>query len=82
MATLKTLVQDNENPYFQRIQEILRFNHNYLNESEHTVDEFINLVSTHFTFVNDWNDPKISHMTYWLYGRKVLQRKKKKICCK
>ena len=72
MVTLKISVRTAADPHFQRVQNIARMSlETFQDETNDYVDEFINLLSNHCTFVPDWNAPEINEKTYRLYSKKV-----------
>jgi hypothetical protein len=74
MCELNTSVRACGDENWKRIQEIARYNYRHLQNSPHLIDEFVQLVSDHCTFVSDWTDPKITHDTFRVYSRKVPVR--------
>ena len=68
MVKLQTSVHAAEDLSFQRIQTIARMPLSILqDESNDYVNEFIELISNHCTFVSSWNDPIINKKTCRLY---------------
>ena len=55
---------------FQRAQGIVRHSHSALSRNPELVNDFIQLVSDNFTFVEDWTPDKITPSTYRLYGKR------------
>ena len=70
MVNLKSSVRTN-NINSQRIQEIARMNYKELANNPHLIDEFEELCSQNFTFVNNWNHESIEPSTFRVYSRKV-----------
>jgi hypothetical protein len=72
MVKLQTSVRAAQDPHFQRIQTIARMPLSTLQDESHDyVDEFIELISNHCTFVRCWDDSIINEKTYRLYSKKV-----------
>ena len=71
MVALETSVRASGDPNFQRVQQIARYPYWKFAENPELIDEFIELVSSNFTFVEDWTSEKITHSTYRLYSKKV-----------
>ena len=70
-VNLNHSVRASSDVHFQRIQEIARYNYQrFTNESE-LVDEFIDLCTEYLTFVDKWDDNKITPSTMRLYSKKV-----------
>lgn len=62
----------------QRLQDITRYSHKYLEENPHVVDEFVDLASSIFTFVETWDDPAITSRTVQVFSRaKPVQEARK-----
>ena len=70
MVALETSVRASNDPKHQRIQQISRYSLRKLNENPLLIDEFLQLVSDSFTFVQDWSSNEITANTYRLYSKK------------
>ena len=70
MVNLEYSVRTN-NVHSQRIQTIARMNYRHLMENPLLVTEFSELASTHFTFVENWEDRKIVPSTFRVYSKRV-----------
>ena len=79
MVCLEHSVRAHNDPEFQRIQQISRFPHSKFDEDPSLVDEFINLCSEHLTFVDDWDDERITPTTMRLYSKKVPARESSRL---
>ena len=72
MVNLKKSVCAAKDPNFQLIQEIARMPLSILlDETNDYVNEFLDLISNNCTFVDDWDDPRITEKTFRLYSKKV-----------
>ena len=71
MVLLKHSVRAANDEPFKRIQEIARCTYKHFEEEPELINEFTNLCSVHFTFVDSWNDEKILPSTMRLYSKKV-----------
>ena len=71
MVSLETSVRASGDPNFERAQQIARYPYWKFAESPELIDEFVELVSSNFTFVEDWTSEKITPSTYRLYSKKV-----------
>lgn len=56
---------------FQRIQEIARYNYQRFMDEPDLIDKFVGLCSEYLTFVNNWDDNKITPSTMRFYSKKV-----------
>ena len=74
MVCLQHSIRANEDAQLQRIQEIARMNYRKFSEYPELVDEFVRLCSDSFTFVDSWDDPKITMSTMRLYSKRVPAR--------
>ena len=74
MVNLKSSVRTN-NINSQRIQEIARMNYKELADNPHLIDEFEELRSQNFTFVNSWNHEVLNllHFMYTLEKSPLLR---------
>ena len=60
--------------HFQRIQQTTRYNYQrFVNEPE-LIDEFVDLWSEHLTFVDKWDDNKITPFSMRSHRKKYLPR--------
>ena len=71
MVQLFTSVRASNDSNRQRIQQISRYDYNFLMENEQIVQEFVNLIRSNCTFVDEWSDSKIMPSTIRLYGKQV-----------
>ena len=72
MVNLKTSVRAADDPNFQQIQEIARMPLSMLlDETNDFVTNFLDLISSNYIFVDDWDDPRITEKTFRLYSKKV-----------
>ena len=71
MVALRNSVRAGNDLNFQRIQEIIRYDHKKVQEEPELVDELIDLCSRYLTFVDDWNDPQIPPSAMRLYSKRV-----------
>ena len=71
MVALKHSVRASGDAAFQRIQEIARYTYRTFEENPDLIEEFIELCSENFTFVNDWDDDQIPASTMRLYSKRV-----------
>ena len=71
MVTLEHSVRAANDPPFQRLQQIARYTYRRFIDEPQLVDEFINLCSDNFTFVDSWFDEKILPSTMRLYSKKI-----------
>ena len=74
MVALKHSVRASDDAQLQRIQQIARMNYRKFHENPALVNEFVRLCSDTFTFVDTWDDPKISMSTMRLYSKRVPAR--------
>ena len=78
MANLNYSVRASNDNAFKRLQEIARYNYQKFDREPELVDEFMSLCSEHLTFVNNWDDSKITPSTMRLYSKKVPAREASK----
>jgi predicted GIY-YIG superfamily endonuclease len=71
MVALETSVRAGGDLTFFRIQQIARFPYWMFEENPGLIDEFIQLLSDNFTFVDDWTSELITPSTYRLYSKKI-----------
>ena len=71
MVALKHYVRASGDAAFQRIQEIARYTYKKFEEEPDLIEEFIQLCSDNFTFVDDWDDDRIPASTMRLYSKRV-----------
>ena len=71
MISLDHSVRAANDDAFKRIQQIARYTYNKLLDEPDLIEEFINLCSNNFTFVESWEDEKILPSTMRLYSKKV-----------
>jgi hypothetical protein len=64
---LKHSVRAAEDEAFQKIQNITRLSHSYIANHLEMKREFRQLCSDTFTFVPDWNDPRIGNNTICVF---------------
>ena len=74
-AMLEHSIQAINDSDFQRLQYIARLHPSKYKNDDTLIDEFIKLLDTKCTFVESWNDPKITPSTYRLYGKTFLPKK-------
>ena len=71
MVALEHLVRATNDAPFKRIQHIARCIYKIFNDDPDLIEEFINLRSDNFTFVDSWEDEKILPSTMRLYCKKI-----------
>ena len=74
MVALENSIQASDDDSFQIIQQIVRLNYKRFDNEPKLVDEFLQLCSDNFTFVESWDDNTISTSTMRLYSKKVPAR--------
>ena len=67
MVCLRHSIRANDDRQLQRIQEIARMNYRKFDANPALVTKFVWLCSETFTFVDLWDDPKISMSTMRLF---------------
>ena len=68
MVALEHSVRAHHDLIFQKIQKISRYPHSKFIESPELVDEFVRLCSAHLTFLETWENEKITPTTMRLYS--------------
>jgi predicted GIY-YIG superfamily endonuclease/molybdopterin converting factor small subunit len=71
MVLLTKSVRAADDNALQRVQEISRYPFWYLVENSAVIEEFLQLISNHFTFCQDWLSPLITPDTFRLYSKRV-----------
>ena len=71
MVALEHLVRATNDAPFKRIQHIARYTYKIFNDDPDLIEEFLNLRSDNFTFVDSWEDEKILPSTMRLYCKKI-----------
>ena len=71
MVVLRNSVRAHYDPDFKRIQEIARYNYRTIKNDPEIVNEYIELCSEKFTFVENWDDDNILPSTMRLYSKTV-----------
>ena len=71
MTRLQHSVRASSDAEFQRLQQIARMHPGKYRNKPVLLEEFRNLCTNVFTFVDDWNSPIIDPNTHRLYGRKI-----------
>ena len=70
-VALKHSVRASNDPSFQRLQQIARYNYQSFIEKPSYIEEFAQLCSNSLTFVPNWEDNTISPSTMRLYSKRI-----------
>ena len=59
---------------FKRLLKIPRYNYQRFQDTPELIEEFVTLCSKYFTFIDNWDDNKITPSTMSLYSKKIPVR--------
>ena len=71
---LQHSVRASSDSAFQEIQKISRYPHSRFLEEPELVEKFVTLCSEHLTFVENWDDDRITPTTMRLYSKRIPAR--------
>ena len=75
MSTLEHSVQASNDNSFKLMHKIARYNYRKFLYEPDLIDKFLPMCSENLTFVDTWNDEKITPPTMTLYRKKYQQDK-------
>ena len=81
MAKLENYIWASNDDLFKRIQKIALFNYQGLVDEPEIVDKFLTLCSENLTFVDTWDNSKITPSTMRLHIENTSKEKFSKFCC-